>query len=54
MAHAIQRGSSTSAAFAGRAGGDRVVEYERTWNVDIAVSRNGQDVGTAKFTVIAK
>jgi hypothetical protein len=25
-----------------------------TWNVDISVSRNGQDVGTAKFSVIAK
>ena len=25
-----------------------------TWNVEIAVSRNGQDVGTAKFSVVAK
>jgi Cu(I)/Ag(I) efflux system membrane protein CusA/SilA len=25
-----------------------------TWNVDISVSRNGQDVGTAKFSVVAK
>ncbi len=25
-----------------------------TWNVDVSVSRNGQDVGTAKFSVIAK
>jgi hypothetical protein len=25
-----------------------------TWNVDITVARNGQDVGTAKFSVVAK
>jgi hypothetical protein len=25
-----------------------------TWNVEIAVSRNGQDVGTAKFSIVAK
>ena len=25
-----------------------------TWNVDISVSRNGQDVGTAKFSLVAK
>jgi Cu(I)/Ag(I) efflux system membrane protein CusA/SilA len=25
-----------------------------TWNVEIVISRNGQDVGTAKFSVIAK
>jgi hypothetical protein len=25
-----------------------------TWNVDVSVSRNGQNLGTAKFGVIAK
>ena len=25
-----------------------------TWNVDVSVARNGQDVGTAKFSLVAK
>jgi len=25
-----------------------------TWNVEVSVARNGQDVGTAKFSVVAK
>jgi hypothetical protein len=25
-----------------------------TWNVDISVTRNGQDLGTAKFSIVAK
>jgi len=25
-----------------------------TWNVDVSVSRNGQNVGTAKFSLVAK
>jgi hypothetical protein len=25
-----------------------------TWNVEVSVARNGQDVGSAKFSVVAK
>jgi len=34
--------------------GNGLLSMSGTWNVEIAVSRNGQDVGTAKFSVIAK
>jgi hypothetical protein len=34
--------------------GTGLLSMAGTWNVDISVSRNGQDVGTAKFSVVAK
>jgi hypothetical protein len=34
--------------------GNGQLSMSGTWNVDISVSRNGQDVGTAKFSVVAK
>ena len=34
--------------------GNGQLSMSGTWNVEISVSRNGQDVGTAKFSVVAK
>jgi hypothetical protein len=34
--------------------GNGQLSMSGTWNVNISVSRNGKDVGTAKFSLIAK